>query len=123
MIPFFTKIRNTLFDFVESPVFYGFILILVAVLSFLIGRASTILANRPVFSMTAVDMGKYALTPTTFTDKQVTNNATIVASKNGKKYYFVWCKGAGNIKESNKRYYNSEDAAKAAGYTLANNCK
>lgn len=47
----------------------------------------------------------------------------IVASKNGKKYYFVWCSGAGNIKESNKRYFNTEELAQKAGFTLANNCK
>lgn len=51
------------------------------------------------------------------------STSTIVASRGGKKYYFVWCSGAGNIKESNKRYFATEDLAQKAGYTLANNCK
>jgi hypothetical protein len=48
---------------------------------------------------------------------------TIVASKGGKKYYFIWCKGSQNIKEANKRYFKTEEEAKKAGYTLAGSCK
>jgi hypothetical protein len=51
------------------------------------------------------------------------STSTIVASSGGKKYYFVWCKGAANLKESKKRYFDTEEAAQKAGYTLANNCK
>ena len=46
----------------------------------------------------------------------------VVASKNGSKYHFLWCSGAKQIKEENKIYFNSEEEAVAAGYTLAANC-
>lgn len=63
--------------------------------------------------------------PTTklFSATQTVSTSTIVASSGGKKYYFVWCKGVSNLKESNKIYFATEDLAKKAGYTLANNCK
>jgi hypothetical protein len=51
------------------------------------------------------------------------STSTIVASSGGKKYYFVWCKGAANLKESKKRYFDTEEAAQKAGYSLANNCR
>ena len=46
----------------------------------------------------------------------------VVVSKNGSKYHFLWCSGAKQIKEENKVYFNSEEKAVAAGYTLAANC-
>ncbi len=46
----------------------------------------------------------------------------VVVSKNGSKYHFLWCSGAKQIKEENKVYFNSEEEAVAAGYTLAANC-
>lgn len=46
----------------------------------------------------------------------------IVASKNGKKYYFEHCSGVKRIKEANKIWFSSEFEAKKAGLTLASNC-
>ncbi len=46
-----------------------------------------------------------------------------VASKNGKKYFFTWCASAKSISEANKIYFQSAEAARAAGYTPAANCK
>jgi len=51
------------------------------------------------------------------------STSTIVASKSGKKYYFVWCKAAINIVDSKRIYFESEDQAKKAGYSLAANCE
>lgn len=48
--------------------------------------------------------------------------ATIVASKAGTKYHKVTCPGAKQIKPENKIYFESPEAAKAAGYTAAANC-
>lgn len=47
----------------------------------------------------------------------------IVASKNGKAYFFTSCSGASRISEKNKIYFDSEDEAVKAGYYLAANCK
>ena len=51
------------------------------------------------------------------------STSTIVASKTGKKYYFVWCKAAANILDSKRVYFDTEDQAKRAGYSIAANCK
>ena len=48
---------------------------------------------------------------------------TIVASKNGKKYYYSWCKGVEKIKKENLVTYANEDEAKASGKELSVNCK
>ncbi|MDP3955723.1 MAG: hypothetical protein Q8Q18_00550 [bacterium] len=46
----------------------------------------------------------------------------IVASKSGSKYHFAWCGSAKSIKEANRIYFDSTDAARSAGYTPASNC-
>ncbi len=47
----------------------------------------------------------------------------VVASRNGKRYHYPWCKGASTISEKNRRWFQSEAEAENAGYTLAGNCK
>jgi bifunctional ADP-heptose synthase (sugar kinase/adenylyltransferase) len=47
----------------------------------------------------------------------------VVVSKNGTKYHFPWCAGAGQIKEENKVWYTTEQDAISAGYTKAGNCQ
>lgn len=47
----------------------------------------------------------------------------VVVSKNGTKYHFPWCAGAGQIKEENKIWYATEKDAQSAGYTKAGNCQ
>ncbi len=46
----------------------------------------------------------------------------IVASKNGTKYYFDWCAGAGRISPKNKVYFATAAAAEARGLSKAANC-
>lgn len=46
-----------------------------------------------------------------------------VASKNGAKYYYPWCSGAGRIKEENKIWFSSANEAQQAGFAPAANCK
>ena len=47
----------------------------------------------------------------------------VVVSKNGTKYHFPWCAGAGQIKEENKVWYKTEQDAISAGYSKAGNCQ
>ncbi len=47
----------------------------------------------------------------------------IVASKNGKKYYFLHCSGVNRIKIENRVYFSTTSAAENAGYSIAANCK
>jgi len=46
-----------------------------------------------------------------------------VASKNGARYHLPWCGSAKNIKEENKVWFDTKEAAEAAGYTPAQNCE
>jgi hypothetical protein len=47
----------------------------------------------------------------------------VVASKSGTKYYLPWCGTVKLIKEENKVWFASREAAEAAGYEPASNCK
>ena len=44
------------------------------------------------------------------------------ASKRGSKYYPVGCGGGKTIKQENRIYFNTRDAAEKAGYTLSASC-
>lgn len=46
----------------------------------------------------------------------------VIASKNGSVYHFPWCAGAQKMKEENKVIYASAVEAKAAGLRPAANC-
>ena len=54
---------------------------------------------------------------------QITQNGSFVASKNGSKYYTLSCSGASRIKEENKIYFETKEAAEAAGYDPSSTCK
>lgn len=48
--------------------------------------------------------------------------SSIIASKNGTKYYFSTCSGASRIAEKNKITFQTPEEAERAGYTLASGC-
>lgn len=49
-------------------------------------------------------------------------NTQLVASKNGKYYYYPWCPGADRLSEKNKIIFSSAEEAKAKGYAPSSNC-
>jgi len=51
------------------------------------------------------------------------NSQTILASKNGTKYYFTWCSGVSRIKEENKIWFANEQEAQMRGLTKSSTCK
>ena len=97
-------------------------IILVAVLSFGIGRLS-VAGNREAIRIEYdSEISNYSNYPNY--SKQTTNsNDTVITSKNGSKYHYSHCAGAKQIKEENKISFASASAAEAAGYALAANCK
>ncbi len=103
--------------------FWGILAISLLILFFFLGRLTKFMEMSPTFTFESQEAedANYEKEKNSLFGKVRTS--TIVASKGGKKYYFVWCSGAGNIKESNKRYFDTELLAQKAGYTLANNCK
>jgi len=69
-----------------------------------------------------------ALTPITPQSAQmavaqtVKTNGRIMASKNGKRYYFSWCTGAEKIAVKNRIYFTTEAEAQSRGLTIAKGC-
>lgn len=51
------------------------------------------------------------------------NSEQVVASKNGKRYYYPWCGAAERISAKNKIYFANAAEAMKAGLTKAANCK
>lgn len=47
----------------------------------------------------------------------------IVASKNGKRYYYPNCGGINRIKPENRIYFDTNEQAESKGLTLASGCK
>lgn len=106
--------------------FISLTIILVAFLSFGLGRLSKIEESK--VPITIESAGASVLnTQNIGNNPQLGSEASklgvIVASKNGTKYHFPWCSGALRIKDENKIWFESEDEAKSAGYGPASNCK
>lgn len=104
-------------------IYYGLVLIFLCIISFFLGLSTKFMNNRPTFSFVSAEEENKD-----FIDQKnelfgKVSTSTIVASKTGKKYYFVWCKGAINIKQNKKIYFETESLAQKAGYTIAANCK
>lgn len=104
--------------------FIALVILLVALLSFGIGRLtgsrggeSVKIEYDPSLSAAAVSITQ------TNTSAAPVAVGSVVASKSGSKYHYPSCPGAKQIKEANKITFQSAQAAEAAGYTLAANCK
>jgi len=119
----------------DNNTFVIIVIILVAFVSFGMGRLSTISAQEktpivfseklPVSSENKPDSSQQEQQGAA-TNSLKTNSlksGSIVASKNGTKYHFPWCSGAQQMKEENKIWFNNEQEARKAGYEPASNCK
>ena len=47
----------------------------------------------------------------------------VAASRNGTRYYYPWCGGLSRIKEANKVWFKTVEAAEQAGYAIASGCE
>ena len=112
------------FPLVRS-LFLSVVIILVALLSFGIGRLSVAGDREPIKIEYDQNLTKQSATVINVTGKPAlpsTDNGAVVVSKNGSRYHFPHCSGAKQIKEENKIVFPTPEAAEAAGYTLAANC-
>ena len=91
------------------------VVLLVAVSSFGLGRLSATEASK-----SAISIGQATLEAE---PKGMAIGGLVEASRTGTVYYFPWCGGATSIKPENQVWFKTEDAAKAAGYMAAKNCK
>lgn len=104
-----------------TDVLFVLVLVLLGVSSFGLGRLSALenqqstVAVCPSQSLTSKAAAHQAQAPTT--------QGQYVASKNGSVYHYPWCSGAQRIKEENKVWFTTKNAAEGAGYRPAANCK
>jgi hypothetical protein len=111
------KIKNFIKSY-EKDLILVAVIILVALISFGLGRLSKIGESRvPVTIENLTGAVDNAISPVS------SAKGNYVASKNGTKYHYVWCSGAATIKEENKIYFSTAEEAQKAGYTPAANCK
>lgn len=129
----YKKLKSLLAD---DLVFTSLLLCCVAIVAFLLGRASVheIVKTEP---RTGPTVRQTALAPTAVLQSSsttATSAATpqpsdssetgpIVASKSGTKYHLTTCPGAKQIKTENKIYFATVAAAEASGYAPASNCR
>lgn len=123
----YEKLKSLLMD---DHIFFGLILVIVAIASFGLGRISVnddgkVGSGVKLVNSSAVILSPNTLPLTSTSSPAVTNIVTensLVASKSGTKYHLITCPGAKQIKESNKIYFSSKQEAMAAGYKPAVNC-
>lgn len=122
----YNQLHETLLD---DAAFTLIVMALVAVTSFGLGRWSVTPVTppeRPVLipTPTAIPAASVVTAPKSVTTESVpTNSSELVASVNGTKYHALDCPGATQINEQNKIYFQTEQEARAAGYTPAANCQ
>jgi len=99
----------------DDAIFMAFLLILVGVISFGLGRGS-------------VSEQEIRAPGVVFNDAITTEAGLpgqkdrVVGSRSGTKYHLLDCPGALQMKEENKVFFDSIELAEAAGYTPAANC-
>ncbi|MBI2024052.1 hypothetical protein HYT00_01550 [Candidatus Giovannonibacteria bacterium] len=99
----------------EKDLLLAFIIILVSIIGFALGRISAIKEFQYPISIEKQEMSPAE-------QKMGKEGGQIVGSKNGTSYHYSWCSGAARIKEENKIYFSSRDDAEKAGYRPAANC-
>ena len=138
------KLCKRLVGWVKSnnkELYLAAIIILTAAISFGLGRLSKIREEKT--PITIENAGTSELKPLSTSNVDKTNGAGImlqhnsstistapssyskifVASRNGKKYYYIWCESANVIKEQNRVWFSTQAEAQKAGYQPAANCK
>ena len=103
------------------------VIVLVAVISFGLGRLSKIREEKTPITIENVkenaQIGESKPLSTSNVDSGIKADKIFVASRNGKKYYYAWCESANVIKEQNRIWFSTQAEAEKAGYQPAANCK
>ncbi len=103
------------------------IIILTAVISFGLGRLSKIREEKTPITIENVKENAEASESkplsTSNVDNEIKTDKIFVASRDGKKYYYIWCESANVIKEQNRVWFSTKAEAQKAGYQPAANCK
>lgn len=115
---------------IPDDVFLGAIIILVAFGSFGLGRLSAIEKTKTPMRIENAPLVTSETFATTTTRESGAGfvagkegSSSLIGSRNGTKYHYVWCAGAQKITEANRIYFASKEDASSRGYTPASNCK
>lgn len=124
----FDKFKHLLAD---DALFYGALIVLCALISFGLGRWSVLAktGDAPLkaqqgalLPQTVMQTAAFSGNAAPVASSTARNSEQYVASKNGTKYHLISCPGAAQIKDANKIYFATKEAAEKAGYTAASNC-
>ncbi|MDO8590167.1 MAG: hypothetical protein Q7R69_02745 [bacterium] len=108
-----------------QKLFLSLTIILVALLSFGIGRLSVVGNREPIrieYDQSLVEETASVMNAVGKLAPPSSSDGGVVVSKNGTRYHYLYCSGAKQIKEGNKIVFPTAADALAAGYTLAANC-
>ena len=116
----------------RSELYLGMLLVAVGLFSFALGRLSTLEARAgevricltsesALAGQASVGLGLEKVGKVSADSHEGTG--TFMASKSGTKYYPKGCRAGDRIKEENRIWFESREAAEAAGYAPALNCK
>jgi hypothetical protein len=110
--------------------FLSLVIILVAMLSFGLGRlytigerAGVVIEYDPSLLESALVEGGTSKNQHASSALGATREGSVVVSSKGTKYHYAHCSGAKQIKEENRIIFVSAAEAEQAGYSLAANCK
>jgi len=111
-----------------SDIFIVLIVILVALISFGIGRLTTpksepiLIKNLEQGNVNELMGEQPPSAKATEGEGGVNYQGKVIGSKNSDKYHLPECSGAKQISEQNKIWFDSIEAAEKAGYKPAGNC-
>ena len=115
----------------KSDLFVAFIIFLVGMIGFGLGRLSVVWPEKEPITIENVLEKQYISVESeaknTYPSKTTaaianTIQGQLVGSKSGTAYHFPWCSGAQRIKEENKIWFTSKEEAEKKGYRPAGNC-
>ncbi len=133
----FEKVKEWAGEY-NRELYIGAVIVLVGIGSFGLGRLSSILPQKEPITVTTwgnpLEEGKGSRESQNGAVKGVSEapggaaldpitQGKYVASRKGTSYHFPWCPGAKQIKEENKIYFDTKEAAQKAGYRPAANCE
>lgn len=113
-------------SFERTTILYLLVMIFVAIGSFALGRFVPESNSRLIDELNCSDQSAKAIESSSIKaigNMEIVANKNYVASKNGKNYYPVNCKGANRINPENMIWFGSKEEAEGSGYTFSSICK
>lgn len=120
-----SEYMNDLFKRNRKDIFLFTAVALISLSSFALGRLTAPRIPQTPIQFREIDARAQFFSTSTLgvgESSDTNQGAQLVASKNGKYYYYPWCPGADRLSEKNKITFSSADEARAKGYAPSSNC-